>query len=233
MKARVLLNRLFAVAAKKGRIAFALLAANGYSQLLSQASRRVVGAFEAPCNAVQTRKKGQIGRSRRSKLEIILLGLSRIISSKFESGHRVPMQQLKGLAGASSRGRRRSSCERRICRNVSAGNRRDSAGRSASALFFRRLSAAPANKQLPIKPASGSMKYFMKLSLAPLLAMSVLALPSRLFAEEKSDGAKDGCFCMELYQPVCARLPSGEQKTFSNACFAKCAKAKIVHQGPC
>jgi len=81
------------------------------------------------------------------------------------------------------------------------------------------------------------MNYFMKLNLASLfaslLAMSVFAMPSEVFAEDQSNGAKDGCFCMELYQPVCAKLPSGEQRTFSNACFAKCAKARVVHQGPC
>ena len=77
------------------------------------------------------------------------------------------------------------------------------------------------------------MKYFTRLILVSLLATGALARPSKIFAAEQSKDAKDGCFCMELYQPVCGKLPGGEEKTFSNACFAKCAKSTVVHQGPC
>jgi hypothetical protein len=77
------------------------------------------------------------------------------------------------------------------------------------------------------------MTYFMKLTLASLVVMTVLAAPSRLLAEDQSNGAKPACVCISLYQPVCAKLPSGERKTFSNACFAKCEKARVVHAGSC
>lgn len=77
------------------------------------------------------------------------------------------------------------------------------------------------------------MKDFTRLILVLLLAAAALASPAKIFAAEQSKSAKDGCFCMELYQPVCAKLPGGEEKTFSNACFAKCAKATVVHEGPC
>jgi hypothetical protein len=53
----------------------------------------------------------------------------------------------------------------------------------------------------------------------------------RLVADQPK--AEEACICMEVYLPVCATLPNGERKTFSNACFAKCAKAKTIHEGPC
>ncbi len=39
-------------------------------------------------------------------------------------------------------------------------------------------------------------------------------------------------FCTLDWRPVCATA-NGVQKTYSNACFAKKAKAQIVHPGPC
>ncbi len=75
------------------------------------------------------------------------------------------------------------------------------------------------------------MKTFLKISLAALAFVITLGTSS-LLAADQPDSDK-GCICMELYQPVCAKLPSGEKKTFSNACFAKCAKAILVHDGPC
>lgn len=77
------------------------------------------------------------------------------------------------------------------------------------------------------------MEKLLRVSLMSAAMMSAAAIPSQLLAEDRSNGEKDGCFCIEVYQPVCAKLPSGEQKTFSNACFAKCAKATLVHEGPC
>lgn len=49
--------------------------------------------------------------------------------------------------------------------------------------------------------------------------------------QPKSDGG--GCICMEIYLPVCATPPNGAKQTYSNACFAKCAKATVIHKGPC
>ncbi len=74
------------------------------------------------------------------------------------------------------------------------------------------------------------MMNLCKLTLAAIALMPAAGLAVAA-DEPKSETA--GCICMEVYLPVCGALPNGERKTFSNACFAKCAKAKIVHEGPC
>jgi hypothetical protein len=39
--------------------------------------------------------------------------------------------------------------------------------------------------------------------------------------------------CTEVYQPVCGTDPNGMRKTYSNACFARMAKATNVTPGEC
>jgi hypothetical protein len=39
--------------------------------------------------------------------------------------------------------------------------------------------------------------------------------------------------CTEVYQPVCATDENGNRKTYSNACFARMAKATNVTPGEC
>ena len=39
--------------------------------------------------------------------------------------------------------------------------------------------------------------------------------------------------CTEIYQPVCATNPGGMRVTYSNACFARVAKATNVTPGEC
>jgi hypothetical protein len=39
--------------------------------------------------------------------------------------------------------------------------------------------------------------------------------------------------CTEVYQPVCGTDPSGKRVTYSNACFARAAKASDVTLGEC
>jgi hypothetical protein len=39
--------------------------------------------------------------------------------------------------------------------------------------------------------------------------------------------------CTEVYQPVCGTDPGGMRKTYSNACFARMAKATNVTPGEC
>jgi hypothetical protein len=39
--------------------------------------------------------------------------------------------------------------------------------------------------------------------------------------------------CTEVYQPVCATDENGTRKTYSNACFARMAKATNITPGEC
>jgi hypothetical protein len=39
--------------------------------------------------------------------------------------------------------------------------------------------------------------------------------------------------CTEVYQPVCGTDPGGRRVTYSNACFARAAKASDVTSGEC
>lgn len=39
--------------------------------------------------------------------------------------------------------------------------------------------------------------------------------------------------CTEVYQPVCGMDPNGKRVTYSNACFARAAKATGVTPGEC
>ena len=39
--------------------------------------------------------------------------------------------------------------------------------------------------------------------------------------------------CTEIYQPVCGTNPAGTRVTYSNACFARVAKATNVSAGEC
>jgi Kazal-type serine protease inhibitor-like protein len=39
--------------------------------------------------------------------------------------------------------------------------------------------------------------------------------------------------CTEIYQPVCGTDPNGKRVTYSNACFARAAKATDVTSGEC
>ena len=39
--------------------------------------------------------------------------------------------------------------------------------------------------------------------------------------------------CTDVYQPVCGTDPNGKRVTYSNACFARAAKATNVMPGDC
>jgi hypothetical protein len=39
--------------------------------------------------------------------------------------------------------------------------------------------------------------------------------------------------CTEVYQPVCGTSPAGMRVTYSNACFARAARATNVSPGEC
>jgi hypothetical protein len=67
-------------------------------------------------------------------------------------------------------------------------------------------------------------------ALALGLATSVLAAdrhPATVLAQNTPE------VCTEIYQPVCGTSPSGMRVTYSNACFARVAKATDVKPGLC
>jgi hypothetical protein len=41
------------------------------------------------------------------------------------------------------------------------------------------------------------------------------------------------CVCTMQYDPVCGRVGSGIETTYSNACVARCAGATEIRPGPC
>jgi len=42
-----------------------------------------------------------------------------------------------------------------------------------------------------------------------------------------------GCICPDIWAPVCAVTPWGEEMTFGNVCEAECEGARIIHEGEC
>jgi len=38
---------------------------------------------------------------------------------------------------------------------------------------------------------------------------------------------------LQVYAPVCAVTPDGEQRTYSNSCFAACNNAVVIAEGEC
>ncbi len=59
---------------------------------------------------------------------------------------------------------------------------------------------------------------------AASIGASLLALPAPAQAQT---------VCTWLWQPVCALTTFGHRWTFSNACWAKAAGARILHAGAC
>ncbi len=41
------------------------------------------------------------------------------------------------------------------------------------------------------------------------------------------------CVCTREYKPVCGRTAEGVEKTFANACLARCAGAPVLRPGKC
>ena len=63
---------------------------------------------------------------------------------------------------------------------------------------------------------------------ARALAAAMLVATTALLAGH----AHAAAFCTQEYAPVCAEA-KGQRQTFSNACFARAAGARIVHRGAC
>jgi Kazal-type serine protease inhibitor domain len=66
----------------------------------------------------------------------------------------------------------------------------------------------------------------MKSSLIPV-ALAVL------FCASGTAQAQTPEVCTEVYQPVCGTDENGTRRTYSNACYARRAKAKDVTPGEC
>lgn len=60
-------------------------------------------------------------------------------------------------------------------------------------------------------------------------ASSSSSSPSVSSANITNAVKKGPCFCAKMYAPVCSK----DQKTFGNACEAKCAGVEVSHTGPC
>jgi hypothetical protein len=48
-----------------------------------------------------------------------------------------------------------------------------------------------------------------------------------------TSAAQAARMCPMIYAPVCARTPTGHLKTYSNACMARVAHARILYRGRC
>jgi hypothetical protein len=58
-----------------------------------------------------------------------------------------------------------------------------------------------------------------------VLAAAITTMPRDAVAAPK--------VCSDLYAPVCGVAPNGTNETYSNACFARQAHARILHPGRC
>src|SRR5262249_15593131 len=79
------------------------------------------------------------------------------------------------------------------------------------------------------EPALAGMK-----SLAVPIALAALGCASATAqAQRPTLLAQTPEVCTEVYQPVCGRDEKGTRRTYSNACYARRAKAKDVTPGEC
>jgi len=71
-------------------------------------------------------------------------------------------------------------------------------------------------------------------AIAAVALVGVLVTGWASMAAEPAEGKvqKRPTICNEQYLPVCGEL-NGAKKTYSNACFAAAAGAKVIAQGPC
>jgi hypothetical protein len=64
-----------------------------------------------------------------------------------------------------------------------------------------------------------------------LALLSAAALATAIAAAPRDAAAAPKC--SEIYMPVCAVAPSGTNQTYTNACFARAAHARILAPGQC
>jgi Kazal-type serine protease inhibitor domain len=77
-----------------------------------------------------------------------------------------------------------------------------------------------------------AMKYFACITFATAtfaFALSANAASRHIILAQASPPE----VCTQVYQPVCGTDPNGKRTTYSNACFARVAKATNVTPGEC
>src|ERR1700744_5485597 len=75
----------------------------------------------------------------------------------------------------------------------------------------------------------------MKILRSSIASLAVMAgFVAGLMSRPAADNARaQGIFCIDIYKPVCALTVFGTRQTFSNACWAGNAHARILHPGAC
>jgi len=69
------------------------------------------------------------------------------------------------------------------------------------------------------------------MSRSPIAFLSCALIFAAAFAPR--DAAAAPRFCPEIFKPVCAVNRAGVRQTYTNACFAQRAHARILHDGSC
>lgn len=70
-------------------------------------------------------------------------------------------------------------------------------------------------------------------STPPTLEGTIKVHPSPQVQAQPQMQVPANCVCTMQYDPVCARVGSGAEMTYSNACVARCAGATEMRPGPC
>jgi hypothetical protein len=73
----------------------------------------------------------------------------------------------------------------------------------------------------------------MKSLLIPFALAALVCVIATAQAQTPRQLAQAPEVCTEVYQPVCGTDENGNRRTYSNACYARRAKAKDVTPGEC
>jgi hypothetical protein len=75
----------------------------------------------------------------------------------------------------------------------------------------------------------------MKILRSSIASLAVMTgLVAGMTSMPAADNARaQGIFCIDIYKPVCALTTFGYRQTFSNACWAGNAHARVLHPGVC
>jgi hypothetical protein len=93
---------------------------------------------------------------------------------------------------------------------------------------LRSIDSFNSSPQSSIIISGGNIMKIRRLSFSLFLLSSISILT---FATEHTAAAATAC--NQMFLPVCGSLPDGTRMTYTNACFAKVAGARVLHTGPC